>query len=226
VAGRRSPQDGGRLSPRWRGRLARAGAAAGSLRIEDSVNSEDDEARNYHSPMELNEATAMLARTPAVVAALLRDVPDAWLHRTDGPGTWSAYDILGHLIEGEANNWLPRVRVIVEHGTGRGFVPFDREAMLGAEREPIGVVLTRFDQARAASLQALADLHLSESDLDRRGIHGEFGEVTLGQLVATWVAHDLTHAAQIGEVLARHYRVDVGPWRAYLPALDRVVEAE
>lgn len=176
--------------------------------------------------MELSEAMSMLARTPTVLDALLADVPVGWLHRTDGSGTWSAYDILGHLIEGESSNWLPRVRTIVEHGTSRGFEPFDREAMLGAEPAPIGMVLIRFAAARQHSLTEMAGFGLQPADLDRRGLHGEFGEVTLGHLVATWVTHDLTHLAQIGEVLARNYREDVGPWRAYMPALDRVAGAE
>ena len=176
--------------------------------------------------MDLDETRAMLARTPSVTAALLTDLPDAWLHRNDGPGTWSAYDILGHLIEADHHNWLPRARVILTHGAERGFEPFDREAMLGREPEPVDVVLERFRGSRRSSLADLDKLNLTAADLDRRGIHGEFGEVTLGQLLATWVAHDLTHLGQISDVLARHYRIDVGPWRAYMPALDRVAEAE
>lgn len=169
----------------------------------------------------------MLARTPRVLDALLAGLPPEWLHRTDGPGTWSVYDIVGHLLHGEATNWLPRVRMIVQHGgTGRPFESFDREAMLREDREPPAVLLTRFEAARQASLDELSSLGLTSGDVGRRGLHPEFGEVTLGQLLATWVAHDLTHVAQVGEVLARRYRDDVGPWRAYLPALDRVAEAE
>ncbi|MEJ3748867.1 DinB family protein [Actinomycetes bacterium KLBMP 9797] len=176
--------------------------------------------------MDLTEATTMLARTPTVLDALLADAPPDWVHRDDGPGTWSAYDIVGHLLEGEAHNWLPRARMILEHGAEQTFAPFDREAMLGREREPVGALLARFASARQSSLVALAAYGLTAADLDRRGRHPEFGEVTLGQVLATWVAHDLTHLAQIGEVLARTYRDAVGPYRAYLPALDRVAEAE
>jgi hypothetical protein len=176
--------------------------------------------------MELQEATAVLGRTPAVLGALLTGLPAQWLHRDDGPGTWSAYDIVGHILEGDASNWLPRTRMILEAGTGRTFEPFDRVAMLGREREPIDALLDRLRTVRAASLAELASLNLTAADLDRRGRHPEFGEVTLGQVLATWVAHDLTHLAQVGEVLARRYRTDVGPYRAYLPALDRVAEAE
>jgi DinB superfamily len=176
--------------------------------------------------MNLNEVTSTLARTPGVLDALLSDLPPEWVHRNDGPGTWSAYDIVGHLLEGETVNWLPRARMLLEYGTGRTFEPFDREAMLGREREPVDVLLSRFRTARLASLEQLSSLDLAEADLDRTGGHPEFGAVTLGQLLATWVAHDLTHLAQVAEVLARRYRTAVGPYRAYLPALDRVAEAE
>lgn len=116
--------------------------------------------------------------------------------------------------------------MILDAGTSRAFEPVDREAMLGHTPVPLPQLLTQFRQARAQSLAGLAALGLAESDLDRRGRHPEFGEVTLGQLLATWAAHDLTHLAQVGEVLARRYRMQVGPWRAYMPALDRAAEAE
>jgi hypothetical protein len=176
--------------------------------------------------MLLDESTTILARTPSIVDELLDGLPSEWLHRNDGPGTWSAYDIVGHLLHGEATDWLPRVRMILEHGTKRQFERFDREAMLGREPEPVTTRLARFRVARAASLAELASLKLTPGHLPRRGLHPEFGEVTLEQLLATWVAHDLTHVAQISEVLARRYRDAVGPWRAYLPALDRTAEAE
>jgi DinB family protein len=176
--------------------------------------------------MELAEVTSVLARTPTVLDTLLAELPGEWLHRNDGPGTWSAYDIVGHLRHGEATDWLPRARMILQHGIGRAFEPFDREAMLGQDPEPAATLLAQFRAARQASLDGLSALHLTASDLSRRGLHPDLGEVTLGQLLATWVAHDLTHLAQVGEVLARHYRDDVGPWRAYLPALDRVAQTE
>jgi uncharacterized damage-inducible protein DinB len=176
--------------------------------------------------MDPREATSMLARTPTVLDALLAGLPEEWLHRTDGPGTWSAYDIVGHLLHGEATNWLPRTRMILEYGTGRRFEPFDREAMLAEARQPGEVLLARFRAARQASLDELGSLELTAEDADRRGQHPEFGEVTLGQVLATWVAHDLTHLGQVAEVLARRYRDDVGPYRAYLPALDRTAGAE
>jgi uncharacterized damage-inducible protein DinB len=175
---------------------------------------------------DLTEATAVLARSPAAVEALLTGLPEEWLHRTDGPGSWSAYDILGHLIHAEATDWMPRTRMILEHGTDRPFEPFDRAAMLTQAREPVEALLPRFRSARQANLARLASLQLDDGDLRRRGVHPDLGEVTLGQLLATWVAHDLTHLGQMGEVLARHYRDDIGPWRRHLPAMERVAEAE
>jgi uncharacterized damage-inducible protein DinB len=176
--------------------------------------------------MDANEVTSVLARTPAVLESMLLGLPEEWVHRTDGPGTWSAYDIVGHLLHGEGANWLSRTHMILQLGPSRPFEAFDREAMLRAEREPIGDLLARFRATRTASLDELTALGLTASDMDRRGLHPEFGEVSLGQLLATWVAHDLTHLGQVGEVLARRYRDEVGPWRAYLPALDRTADAE
>jgi uncharacterized damage-inducible protein DinB len=174
--------------------------------------------------MELSEATATLTRTPTVVAALLTDLPPDWLHRADGPGTWSAYDIAGHLLHGDATNWVPRARTILTHGTEQTFEPFDREAML--HQAPVPDLVERLHAARRSSIAELASWHLTPADLDRRGTHPDLGEVTLGQLLAAWVAHDLTHLGQIAEVLAGRYRHDVGPWRAYMPALDRFAAAE
>jgi hypothetical protein len=168
----------------------------------------------------------MLARTPKVLDTLLAGLPAEWLDRDDGPGTWSAFDIVGHLLHGEATDRLPRTRMILQHGTRRPFEAFDRTAMVGGVRESATALLARFAAARPASLDELSSLDLTALDMDRRGLHPDLGEVTLGQLLATWVAHDLTHLAQIGEVLACRYREDVGPWRGYLPTLDRTAEAE
>lgn len=176
--------------------------------------------------MDLAEGTLMLAKTPTVLEALLTGLSPEWLHRNDGPGTWSAYDIVGHLAQGDATNWIPRARMILAHGTARSFEQFDREAMLKQEAAPVAALLAGLHAARQASLDELSSLNLSASDLDQRGMHPDLGEVALGQLLAAWVAHDLTHLGQVGEVLARRYREDVGPWRAYMPALDRTAAAE
>lgn len=168
----------------------------------------------------------MLARTPAALSALLSGVPTTWLVRNDGPGTWSAYDIVAHLLNGEVANWLPRTRMILREGTDRVFEPFDRQPTEDPGQQLVESLLARFRAARQASLDELASLGVAADDLLRRGRHPEFGEVTLGQVLATWVAHDLTHLAQAAETLARYYRDEVGPYRAYLPALDRVADAE
>ena len=176
--------------------------------------------------MDLNRATATLSRTPGVLRALVAGLPTEWVHRDDGPGTWSAYDIVGHLLLADGSNWLPRIRTILAHGGERPFQPFDREAMRGWDREPVGALIARFGQARAASVATVEGLGLTGADLDRRGRHPEMGEVTLGQVLAAWVAHDLTHIGQVAEVLARDYREAVGPFRAFMPALDRTAAAE
>jgi hypothetical protein len=176
--------------------------------------------------MRIAEVTAMLARTPETLSTLLAGLPEEWLHRNDGPQTWSAYDIAGHLLLADTTNWLPRIRMVLEYGTDRQFAPFDREEMLGWQREPVVALLQRLRTTRSASLTQLHDLGLADDDLQRRGAHPEFGVVSLEQVVAAWVAHDLTHVAQISEVLARRYRQTVGPYRTYMPALDRVAEAE
>jgi len=172
------------------------------------------------------EIASALARTPGTVRALTAGLPAEWLRRNDGPGTWSAYDVVGHLLNAEATNWQPRTRMILQHGSDRAFEPFDREAMLRWKPESINGILDRFQAAREAVVEELLALHLSPADLDRRGLHPEIGEVTLGELWATWVAHDLTHIGQIAEVLARRYRHAVGPWRVFMPALDRTADAE
>lgn len=165
----------------------------------------------------LNEAVAILARTPATLDALLRDLPHAWITATEGPDTWSPCDIVGHLIHGEFADWVPRARRILEHGETRAFDPFDRLAQFEESRgKSLAQLLDEFAARRAESLRALDRLQLTEADLDRRGRHPDFGAVTLRQLLSTWVAHDLDHVMQIARVLGRQYADEVGPWRAYL----------
>jgi hypothetical protein len=168
------------------------------------------------------EDESILERTPRVVSALLRELPPSLLHGREGPDTWSPFEVLGHLIHGERTDWIPRARVILQHGEARAFEPFDRFAHL-AEFEGWRAVelLDLFTRLREESLAALRALRLQPADLARRGRHPELGAVTLGQLLATWVVHDLGHVAQIARVQARQFRADVGPWGAYLPVLGR-----
>lgn len=166
---------------------------------------------------DLREATALLARTPATLDALLRDLPQPWIEATEGPDTWSAFDILGHLIHGDHTDWIPRARRILEDGETRAFDPFDRFAQFEESRgKSVPQLLDEFAVVRAESLRLLESLSLTDADLDRRGRHPDFGPVTLRQLLATWVAHDLDHLMQVARVLGGRYRDDVGPWRAYL----------
>jgi len=167
-----------------------------------------------------DDALPVLRRTPAVLRALLLDLPGPWIEATEGPGTWSPFDVVGHLIHGERTDWVPRVEHLLRHGDAVPFPPFDREAMFAASRGlSLGELLDTFAGLRAESLARLTALGLTEADLARRGRHPELGVVTLGQHLATWVAHDLSHVAQVARVMARRYGAAVGPWRAYLPIL-------
>jgi hypothetical protein len=169
----------------------------------------------------VEEAAAVLARTPAALDALLRGLPDDWIAANEGGETWSPFDVVGHLIHGDKTDWMPRARIILEHGESRPFDKFDRFAQLAAsERRSLGSLLDEFAALRDENVRQLLGLQLSEADLDRRGRHPELGGVTLRQLLATWVAHDLDHVVQISRVLARQYSDEVGPWRAYLRVIS------
>ena len=168
-------------------------------------------------PFVMEEALEVLARTPATLDALLRGLPDGWTAANEGGETWSPFDVVGHLIHGERTDWVPRARIVLEHGETRAFDPFDRFAQFAASSgRSLGSLLDEFATLRQANLRELAALRLTESDLDRRGKHPELGVVTLRQLLSTWVAHDLDHVVQVSRVLARQYSDEVGPWRAYL----------
>jgi hypothetical protein len=165
----------------------------------------------------LEEATAILERTPVTLDALLRGLPAVWLHAREGDETWSPFDVVGHLIHGERSDWMVRMSVILQHGERRTFEPFDRFAQFDASRgRTPDELLDDFAHLRRANLASLSALNLTDVDLARVGRHPEFGPVTLRQLLATWVAHDLDHLAQICRVLARQYADEVGPWRNYL----------
>jgi hypothetical protein len=176
--------------------------------------------------MKLSEAMQILERGPGTVDQMLRGLPDEWVHATEGGDTWSCYDVVGHLIHGEVTDWLPRARIILEHGESRTFEPFDRlaqfkEAQLNEQRpQPIERLLDRFRELREQNLNALRGMHLISEDLSRTGIHPEDGIVTLRQLISAWAVHDLSHISQISRVLAKQYEAEVGPWKAYLGVLN------
>jgi len=169
---------------------------------------------------DLQEALELLERTPRTLESLLAGLSGPWLSCREGEGTWSASEVLDHLIEAERTNWIPRAEWLLEHGETRPFPPFDRFAHL---RHPPGRSteerLAEFRELRAASVARLKALVDPDRDLGLRGRHPEFGGVTLAQLLSTWVVHDLTHIAQIVRVMAKRYREDVGPWAAYLKIL-------
>jgi hypothetical protein len=171
----------------------------------------------------MDEAAAILARTPGALDALLRGLPEGWIAAHEGGETWSPFDVIGHLIHGDRTDWLPRARLILEHGEGRPFDTFDRLAQFTASQgRTLASLLDEFARLRRETLGELAALGLSDADLDRRGRHPQLGMVTLRQLLATWVAHDLDHVAQISRVLACQYSDEVGPWRAYLRIISGV----
>ena len=167
------------------------------------------------------EAVAVLSRTPAVLDALLGGMPSIWVQGNEGEQTWSAGDIVGHLVYAERNDWMPRVRIVLESGEARTFDSFDRFAQM-RERRNIAMdqLLHEFSGARRASLAALDELKIEQEDLTRRGKHPVLGVITLSQLLATWAVHDLTHLHQLSRVMAHQYRDMVGPWGAYLGVLQ------
>jgi hypothetical protein len=170
---------------------------------------------------ELQHAIEILSRTPATLNSMLRDLPEAWLVQNEGPETWSPYDIVGHLIHGEETDWIPRAKIILEHGEARAFEPFDRVAMFEKSRgRSIAVLLDSFAMLRKESLNELNQMNLTPTLLEKRGKHPELGVVTMKQLLATWVVHDLGHVRQIVRVMAKQYGDTVGPWRAYLSILE------
>ena len=168
----------------------------------------------------LAESIPILSRTPATLSALLRGLPDKWVRCNEGTNTWSAFDIMGHLIFGERTDWMPRVRILLESGEARPFDPFDRFAQSKENQDKsMEQLLDEFLRLRTENLAELRKLNLQQADLTRRGRHPNLGVVTLSELLATWVVHDLTHLHQLSRVMAHQYRDAVGPWRAYLGVL-------
>ena len=169
---------------------------------------------------ELAHAIEILRQTPSTLNSLLRDLPEPWLIENEGPETWSPYDVIGHLIHGEKTDWIPRAKIIIEHGETRAFEPFDRVAMFESSKgKSIAELLDTFAEFRAENLHQLQALNLTGDLLDKRGRHPELGVVTLRQLLSTWVVHDLGHIRQIVRVMSKQYREAVGPWKAYLSIL-------
>ncbi|HEX6261244.1 MAG TPA: DinB family protein [Actinomycetota bacterium] len=168
----------------------------------------------------VREAREILARTPGVLDRLLSGASSGWTHEAP-PGAWTPAEILTHLIHGEKTDWVPRVRIILEEGPSRPFEPFDREGGAVEAGRPVEELLAELSRLRVRNLAYLDGLELDDEALARKGTHPELGTVTLEQLIATWAAHDLGHVGHVVEVMSKRYRETVGPWRAYLPFLDR-----
>jgi len=168
----------------------------------------------------LETSATLLERTPSTLTAWLRGLPEEWSRTNEGESTFSPYDVVGHLVHGEKTDWIVRARIILEHGPGR---PFDRYDRFAQSRESAGrsleALLEEFARLRGENLTTLRGWNLSEHDLERGGMHPVLGPVTLRQLLATWVAHDMTHLHQIARTMAHQYRHEVGPWEKYLGVL-------
>ena len=185
-------------------------------RLEAGVRSTMQEVMDFS----LNLGKDVLRRTPDVLRVMLADLSDGWTTRDEGPRAWSPYQVVGHLTYVEECDWIDRTRIILEHGTGRVFDPVDREAGFTRYRDwTLSDLLDRFASVRTSSLKTL-DTLVELGDLQRRGAHPSFGEVTISQLLSTWVVHDLNHLGQIVKTMAKQYTEAVGPWREFLPIID------
>jgi len=169
---------------------------------------------------DIERAAEILERTPATVRSMLAGLSDDW---TGGgiKDSWAPYDIIGHLIHGEVTDWIPRAEIILEQGENLTFVPFDRLAQFELSKgKSLDDLLDDFVAKRRQSLDTLRSWNLTDAQLELKGVHPEFGDVSLAELIASWVAHDLTHIRQITQVMAKKYTDAVGPWREYLSILD------
>ncbi|MGH9458659.1 MAG: DinB family protein [Thermoanaerobaculia bacterium] len=171
---------------------------------------------------DLGAGIAVLERTPATLRSMLSGLSPEWVEANEGPKTWSPFDVVGHLIHGERTDWIARAQIILAQGANRRFEPFDRFAQFReSEGKTLEQLLDEFERMRRENLETLAGWGLTDAHLALEGEHPELGPVTLRQLLATWVAHDVSHIGQIARVMAKQYRDAVGPWRQYLPVMER-----
>ena len=170
---------------------------------------------------DMNKSIEILTNTPGVLESLLDGLSDEWLHSNEGMDTWSPYDIIGHLVQGESTDWMERMDIILNRDD-KHFRPFDRFAQFTeSEGKSLSDLLIEFRELRQKNLETLKKIDLTEDKLNKIGIHPKFGEVTLKQLLSTWTVHDLNHLAQISRVMAKQYKEETGPWVEYLPILTR-----
>lgn len=169
----------------------------------------------------VEKSIEILERTPAVLDTLLQNLSDGWTSANEGENTWSVYDIIGHYIHGEKTDWIPRANIILSEKTDKAFVPFDRFAQFrDSQGKSLAELLEEFKLLRKKNIEELQSMRLTDKKILLKGIHPFFGEVTLSQLLAAWVVHDLNHIGQISRVMAKHYKEDVGPWTEYLKILQ------
>ncbi|MBR9921262.1 MAG: DinB family protein [Bacteroidetes bacterium] len=165
----------------------------------------------------LADAINLLSRTPATLSNMLKGLPEAWIHNNEGPDTWSPFDVVGHLIHGEETDWIPRAKIILSDQPNKKFEAYDRFAQFEKSKgKTLDELLMAFAERRKENLETLRLLNIQKSDYSKTGIHPTFGEVSLKQLLSTWVVHDLNHIAQISRVLAKNYKDEMGPWTAFV----------
>ena len=169
----------------------------------------------------INEAAQVLEKTPLVLRSLLAGLADGWTMSNEGPDTFSPYDVLGHLIHGEKTDWVTRAKIILAFGISKPFTPWDRFAQYEESKgKTLDQLLDEFAAVRKENMQWFTSLSLTETDLDRTGMHPKLGEITLRNLLSTWVVHDLTHIAQITRVMAKQYKEEMGPWPEFFRILN------
>jgi hypothetical protein len=169
---------------------------------------------------EIEQAVEILENTPSVLKSMLGNLSDEWTGTSENRDDWGAFDIVGHYIHAEETDWIPRAEIILKQGDDPTFEPFDRYAQFEKSQDvTLSELLETFTERRRESLEILKSWNLSAAELAFKGRHPELGEVTLEQLLATWVVHDLTHIRQIATVLAKKYGDNVGVWKEYLSIL-------
>ena len=164
----------------------------------------------------LERSIEILERTPEVLKALLSGLHEDWTQNNEGPDTFSPFDVVGHLIHGEKTDWRPRINRILEHGQEKAFDPYDRFAQYTESKgKTLAHLLDEFDALRSQNMEWFRSLSLNETEFEKKGMHPVLGNVTLRNLLATWVIHDLTHIAQIARVMAKQYKDEMGPWQQF-----------
>lgn len=176
----------------------------------------------WYMEFSIDRTIAVLANTPRTLRAQLTNLGETWTHCNEGGETWSAFDIVGHLIHGEKTDWIPRAKIILSDSEEKRFEPYDRFAQFEASKgKTLEELLNEFESLRNANIDELKSWNLSDADFQKKGNHPDFGEVTLKQLLSTWMVHDVGHVAQINRVIAHQYKDEIGPWRAYLPIVGK-----